>query len=143
MQMTICEDLSQQLGISWTRREIFDRNYSETRQPEVPSTIIEILSHQNFADMKLGHDPNFKFLMARSIYKSVLKFIATQHATPYTVQPLPVTDFAACLQPDGQVLLSWEATIDPLEPTAQPDGYIIYMRRDGDCLLYTSPSPRD
>ena len=132
MQMTICEDLSQQLGISWTRREIFDRNYSETRQPEVPSTIIEILSHQNFADMKLGHDPNFKFLMARSIYKSVLKFIATQHATPYTVQPLPVTDFAACLQPDGQVLLSWEATIDPLEPTAQPDGYIIYMRRDGE-----------
>ena len=57
---------------------------------------------------------------------------ATQHATPYTVQPLPVTDFAACLQPDGQVLLSWEATIDPLEPTAQPDGYIIYMRRDGE-----------
>ena len=59
-------------AIDWTRRSLWDRNYSETRLPAVPSTIIELLSHQNFADMRLGHDPNFKFTVGRSIYKAIL-----------------------------------------------------------------------
>ena len=36
----------------WNRRELFDRNYSETRLPEVPSAILETMSHQNFPDMR-------------------------------------------------------------------------------------------
>ncbi len=132
LQYTVQNDLSQSLGRTWTRREIFDRNYSETRLPEVPSAIIEILSHQNFADMRYGHDPNFKFLVSRAIYKAVLRFVCNQHGKACTVQPLPVRNFAACLQPDGKVLLSWLPTEDSLEPSARPDGYIIYMRRDGE-----------
>ena len=49
----------------WNTRGVKDANYSETRLPEVPSAIIETLSHQNFGDMKLGQDPNFKFTLAR------------------------------------------------------------------------------
>ena len=41
------------------RRQMFDRNYSETREPQVPAMILEMLSHQNFRDMALGHDPAF------------------------------------------------------------------------------------
>ncbi|MGM9704969.1 MAG: xanthan lyase, partial [Prevotella sp.] len=51
----------------WTCRGLYDKNYSETRLPEVPSAIIETLSHQNYGDLRLGHDPNFKFTMARAI----------------------------------------------------------------------------
>ena len=61
-------DLSSTYG-SWSRRDLYDRNYSETRLPEVPSAILETLSHQSFPDMKLALDPNFRFTMARSIYK--------------------------------------------------------------------------
>lgn len=132
LQYTVCNDLSQSLGRTWTRREIFDRNYSETRLPEVPSAIIEMLSHQNFTDMRYGHDPNFKFLISRAIYKAILRFVCNQHGTSCTVQPLPIRNFAACLQPDGKVLLSWLPTDDSLEPSARPDGYIVYMRRDGE-----------
>ena len=63
----------------WNRRYLWDRNYSETRLPEVPSAIIETMSHQNFPDMVLGQDPNFRFALARSLYKTILRFVNGQH----------------------------------------------------------------
>ena len=71
-------DLAATYG-QWTRRQMFDRNYSETREPLVPSIITEMLSHQNFADLMKGHDPHFKFTLARAVYKGVLRFIASMH----------------------------------------------------------------
>ena len=59
-------------------RDLYDRNYSETRLPIVPSAILETMSHQNFGDMRYGQDPNFRFTLARSIYKTLLRYI-TQH----------------------------------------------------------------
>jgi hypothetical protein len=117
----------------WRRRAMWNRNYSETRLPTMPSAILETLSHQNFEDMRFGHDPNFKFILARAIYKAVLRFNATQHSTDYVVQPLPVTHFATQFSNENTLQLSWQANFDPLEPTARPDGYIVYTRMgDGD-----------
>lgn len=131
LQNTVYGDLKHLCpNTSWTRREIFNRNYSETRVPEVPSAIIEMLSHQNFTDMKYGHDPNFKFYMSRAIYKGVLKFVSGQHGVPYTVQPLPVRNFSARLNKDNGVTLSWSPTPDPLEPSATPTGYVVYVRQN-------------
>ena len=67
---------------------ILDKNYSETRVPGVPSAILETMSHQNFPDMRYGQDPNFKFTLARSIYKTILRYISEQHGRPYAVTPL-------------------------------------------------------
>ena len=47
----IQRDISAKYG-KWTRRYLWDRNYSETRKPEVPSAIVETMSHQSFADMR-------------------------------------------------------------------------------------------
>lgn len=131
LQNTVCKDLTKVLGKTWTCREHFRRDYSETRKPEVPSAILETLSHQNFADIKYGHDPNFKFWLARSMYTGILKFITNEHETSYTVQPLPVKNFSALLIPGRKVQLSWEAQQDSIEKSAVPEGYIIYTRRDG------------
>ena len=90
----IQKDIYSSYSIPWTRRSMWNRNYSETRLPATPSTIIELLSHQNFADMQLGHDPNFKFTVGRAIYKGILQFITSQHDKEYIVQPLPVSNFA-------------------------------------------------
>ncbi len=127
---TLTADLTAAVGQTWTRRELWDRNYSETRNPEVPSAIIEMLSHQNFTDMVYGHDPNFKFVLARALYKSVLKFVSYEHEEKhYTVQPLPVHDFSAVFTDDGQgVRLAWSPTPDPNEPSADPVGYVVYTR---------------
>ena len=61
----IQKDIRSSYNLPWTRRSMWNRNYSETRLPATPSTIIELLSHQNFADMQLGHDPNFKFTVGK------------------------------------------------------------------------------
>ena len=102
-----------------TRRSMWNRNYSETRLPATPSTIIELLSHQNFADMQLGHNPNFKFTVGRAIYKGILQFINSQHGKDYVVQPLPVSNFAIHFGKKKNTLeLTWKGEDDPLEPTA-------------------------
>lgn len=122
-------DISSSFGVRWVRRSMWNRNYSETRLPAVPSMILELLSHQNYSDMKLGHDPAFKFTVGRSVYKSVLKFTAVMHGTDYVVQPLPVTHFAIHEgKKKNTFTLSWTGTEDVLEPTASPQGYIVYTR---------------
>ncbi len=125
----IQNDIRAAYNIPWTRRSMWNRNYSETRLPSVPSTIIELLSHQNFADMQLGHDPNFKFTVGRAIYKGVLRFINSQHGKESVVQPLPVSNFAIRFGKKKNTLeLSWQGENDPLEPTATPREYMVYTR---------------
>lgn len=122
-------DLRSTFNVDWTRRSMWNRNYSETRLPVVPSTIVELLSHQNFADMRLGHDPHFKFTVGRSLYKAILKYLCTQHDRPYVVQPLPVNRFSAQFgRKKNTVELSWKPVEDPAEPTATPHEYIVYTR---------------
>lgn len=125
----IQKDIHSSYNLPWTRRSMWNRNYSETRLPATPSTIIELLSHQNFADMQLGHDPNFKFTVGRAIYKGILQFVASQHDKEYVVQPLPVSNFAVQFGKKKNTLeLSWKGEDDPLEPTARPREYIVYTR---------------
>lgn len=122
-------DIRSTLKPDWVRRSMWNRNYSETRLPAVPSTIIELLSHQNFADMRLGHDPNFKFIVGRALYKAILQYISSQHGKDYVVQPLPVSHFAVRFGKKKNTLeLSWQGVDDPLEPTAKPREYIVYTR---------------
>lgn len=122
-------DIDARFGVNWQRRSMWNRNYSETRLPAVPSMILELLSHQNFNDLKLGHEPAFKFTVARSVYKSVLKYLADMHGTSYTVQPLPVTHFAISEGKKKNTFdLRWIPTEDVLEPTAEAQGYIVYTR---------------
>lgn len=112
----------------WNRRQLYDKNYGETRDPQVPAMILEMMSHQNWQDMRLAHDPTFKFTMARAIYKGVLKYLSYVHqTTDYCVQPLPVCNLSAIVNPhSGEVRLSWLPTEDKLEPSARPTHYIIY-----------------
>jgi hypothetical protein len=120
-------DLTQLYG-NWSRRQIWNRNYSETRLPNVPSAILELLSHQNFKDMRYAHDPNFKFRAARSVYHSILKYVNDMHQTDFVVQPLPVSHFAAILQEEGKARLSWKPQTDVLYKSAVPTSYILYTR---------------
>ena len=113
----------------WTVRNLWNRNYGEARDPQIPCCILEMLSHQDFDDVRLGYDPKFKFDMSRSIYKTIVKFIATEHKRDYVIQPLPVTDFHIALnERKHTATLSWTPVSDPLEPTATPQKYIVYTR---------------
>ncbi len=113
----------------WNRRKLRDKAYHEAREPRVPAMLIELMSHQNFADMRFGLDPTFRFDVSRAIYKGMLKYLHEVQGTPYVVTPLPVSDFAISGK-DGVYNLSWRQTPDPLERTARADYYIVYERVD-------------
>lgn len=115
---------------NWTRRGMWDRGYYEARMGGCPTMLLELLSHQDFADMRYGLDPSFRFDVSRAIYKGVLRFLSSQYGVEYVVQPLPVNSFSAELT-EGGVRLSWQPTEDRLEATATPDYYILYTRTEG------------
>ena len=120
-------DLKYNYG-EWTKRQVRDRNYSETRLPIVPSSILETMSHQNFGDMRYGQDPNFRFTMARSIYKTILRYITSNHKKEAVVQPLAPNRFhIEFTDKPGEIMISWQGVIDGQEPTSEPTGYLLYI----------------
>lgn len=128
IQTQIVNDIQKTFKKEWNRRGLWNRSYSESRIPEVPTMLLEILSHQNFKDMQFGHDPRFRFVVSRAIYKGMLRYLALAHQTDAIVQPLPIHAFSTSFVGTSTVQLTWRPTIDPLEPTAQPNGYIVYTR---------------
>lgn len=130
VQSQVVQDLRLDFDPKWSRRGIWDRSYSEPRTAGVPAMILELMSHQNFADMKYGLDPAFRFTVCRAVYKGMLKALSEFYRSPYVVQPLPPQAFAARLADNGKVRLSWKPTRDEKETTATSDGYIVYTRID-------------
>ena len=122
---SVSSDMQRLYG-SWQMRELYDRNYSESRSPQIPSAILETMSHQNFADMRYGQDPNFRFNFARSVYKALLRYISRMHHTSYTVAPLTPNHLRVELTGHGEACVKWNAVDDPDEPTAKPTGFIVY-----------------
>ena len=119
----------------WSRRHIWDRAYRESRTPTCPALLLELLSHQNFADMKYGLDPSFRFTVGRAVYKGMLKYLSNRYGVPYAVQPLPIEEVSvsfaeAAKTGHTKAVLKWRKRLDPLEPTAVPTGYILQTRVD-------------
>ena len=130
IQTQVVDDIRSLYTSTWSRRRLADSNYSESRRGNIPSCLVELMSHQNFNDMKYGLDPRFKFDVSRAIYKGMLRFIAEGNGFEPIVEPLPPTHLAIRKTGPDQVVLSWKSREDPVEPTALPDGYIIYERID-------------
>lgn len=128
VQDQVCNDIRSEFTPRWSRRQLWNRSYSESRTTSVPGMLLEILSHQNFADMKFGLDPSFRFTVCRAVYKGMLKFLSDEYGVPYIVQPLPVQSMAATFTSDSEVRISWKATADTLEPTADAKRFILQTR---------------
>lgn len=128
IQSYIVNDIRKQYEPNWTRRGLWNKSYYEARVPKVPTMLLELLSHQNFADMRYGLDPRFRFTVSRSIYKGILRFMSMKNHRPFVVQPLPVDHLSLNFIGDNQVKLSWKEVIDSLEQTAKADRYMVYTR---------------
>ena len=132
MLAQINKDITSKYG-RWNTRGIWDKNYAETRIPGIPAAILEMFSHENLTDMLYGHDPNFKFTLSRSVYKSVVRYLAAKHNKKAVIQPLAPHRFRVLMDSYGRAVLSWEETVDSLETSARPDSYIVYTASgDGD-----------
>lgn len=135
VQSQVVSDIRDGFEPKWSRRRLWDKSYSECRTTGVPGIILELLSHQNFADMKYGLDPSFKFTVSRAVYKGMLKTLSEFYGCPYEVQPLPVNSFSVSFTEDGtKAHLEWKETPDPVEQTAKAKGYMVYTKVDDGCF---------
>ncbi len=130
VQDQIVHDLRHEFDSLWSQRSIWDRGYRESRTPSSPALLLELLSHQNFADMKYGLDPSFRFTVSRAVYKGMLKYMSNRYGREYVVQPLPVDNMGVRFASGSKAVLSWKPVTDPGEQTAAATGYILYTRID-------------
>jgi len=128
IQTEIVHDIRIQFNTNWSRRGIWNKQYSEAWRPNVPAMLLELLSHQNLNDMKFGHDPRFKFAGSRAIYKGIVKFLAFQNDSDYAIQPLPIDHFSMKQVDTKTIQLSWMPVLDSLEKSAIPSYYKVYTR---------------
>ena len=144
IQSNIVNDIRRLYDEKWSRRGKWNKAYFEARSPQVPTMLLELLSHQNFADMRFGLDPRFRFTVSRAVYKGMLQFVSSQNKNSYVVQPLPVDHLALRLAENQRAVLTWKPVEDPLEPSASPKQYVVYTRignRDFDNgVVVDSPS---
>ena len=130
IQTQILSDVRKVYNPQWSRRGMWNQSYIEARIPDVPTMLLELLSHQNFADMRYGLDPRFRFLISRAIYKGMLRYICFQNKQEPIVQPLPPDRLYTELVETNKVRIGWKAVQDTLEESASPTAYILYSRKD-------------
>lgn len=128
IQSQVVADIRRVFNPRWSSRGLWNKSYSESRVPEVPSMLFELLSHQNFADMRFGLDPRFRFLVARAVYKGILRYLSTLSNGNLTVQPLPVNRFSCSFLDKNHLILRWHPLLDSLEPQSRPEKYVLYTR---------------
>jgi len=125
----VVNDLQQLYYSQWPRRELRRANYGETRTPNVPAMILEVLSHQNYADMRYALDPQFRHDVSRAIYKGIGRYLAKKNGKTFIPQPLAPQALHTFMDGDS-VWVTWQPKADDLEPNATPTFYIVYTRRD-------------
>jgi len=129
IQTQVTEDL-RHIVPQWTRRQLKEANYCESRVPVVPSVLVELLSHKNMADMRYGLDPQFRFVAARALYKGILRYLNGADAV---VQPLPIQDLGVQLtngKAKTNAVLRWMPVKDSLERSAAPTYYMVYVQQN-------------
>lgn len=128
IQSQLVDDINAIYKCNWTRRGMWNSQYSEAYRPQVPTMLLELLSHQNFNDIRYVLNPKFRFDVSRSIYKGMLRFITSQNGSPYIVQPLPVSNLASEFVGENSVKIRWKPVLDKQEPSAVPEKYMVYKR---------------
>ena len=126
VQSQIASDIRTEFNEDWTVRDLRDASYNEAWKPDVPSMLLELLSHQNLADMRYSLDPRFRFAVSRAIYKAMTRFL---NGGDCVIQPLQPLEFCITPLEGRRIRLSWVAQPDPLEPTANPTSYRLYTRK--------------
>ena len=126
VQTQVVNDIRANYDPTWKRRELLNAGYAEARYPRVPSLLLEILSHKQFADIRYGLQPQFREDVARAIYKGIGRWIHAQVGTDFVVQPLKVQKMS--ITPD--MVVSWLPTYDPIESSAAPTYYIVELREN-------------
>ncbi len=113
---------------TWVDRGLNTANFGEVR-PAVscPSALVETAFHDNIADSAWLRNGKGKHTVGRALYKAIARYFNAAA----TILPLPPINLRMQNTGSGQVTLNWAAQVDPLEASATPTSYKVYLSSDG------------
>jgi len=146
LQAAVHDKVIRDLRALW-RSDWYDRgkksaNFGEVREVNgMPAMLIESAFHDLPEDAAFIHNPRWRRDLSRAIAKGIQDYLAP--GTPYP--PLPPTHLRVTDIGGGSALLAWKEALDPLEPSAAPTGYRVYISTHGRAfdngdILTSSPS---
>lgn len=113
---------------SWPDRNLHRMNFGELRENRnMPSALIELGFHDSADDANLLSSNRFREIAARAIYKGILRYWLPSA----TICPLAPDGLRLENLGNGQLRVSWSAVIDPLESSATPNSYKVYLSSNG------------
>ncbi|HBP17344.1 MAG TPA: hypothetical protein DEA08_06085 [Planctomycetes bacterium] len=124
----IVSDVQASFDPAWRDRGTHVANFGELRETRnMPSTLVELAFHDHAGDAARLRDAGFREVAGRAIYKGILR-----HFDPNaTVSPLPPRGLRLTNLGGGRLEITWQETLDPLEPSAAPSAYKVYLSSDG------------
>lgn len=112
----------------WRDRGAMRMNFGELREcRNMRSCLIELGFHDNVSDAKLLGSDEFRALAARGIYKGIVKSFNPSA----TIVPLPPEALRVENLGGGRVRIAWRSVLDPLESSAAPTAFKVYLSTDG------------
>ena len=96
----------------WADRKVKSAYFGElntANQDEMPAMLIETAFHDQPEDVDALKDAGFRRLVARAIYKGIVKYFAAEEGQPARLLPEPPRAVLARGTGPGQVTVSWRA----------------------------------
>lgn len=124
----IVDDMRALHDSTWVDRGLNSANFGELRSAtSCPSALVETAFHDNIEDSAWLRSPKGKHTMGRALYKAIARYFNAGA----TILPLPPINLRMRNTGSGQVTLNWAAQTDPLEASAVPTSYKVYLSNDG------------
>lgn len=128
MNAQVAGDMTTLHDSTWVTRTPYGGNFGELRMSTTaPSCLLESAFHDNVTDASYLRDPKARHTIGRAVYKAIVRYFDANA----TIIPLPPTHMRMVNTGTGEVTISWQAQNDPLESSAVPTGYRVYLSNDG------------
>ncbi len=100
---------------------------------QMPGVLIEVAFHDHPTDTDALKEPRFNQLVARAVYRGIVRYFETRDGIDLPLLPEPPTHLAARNLGDGRVQVSWRPspTDTPGLEGDPPTGYRVYTSTDG------------
>ncbi len=132
----IINDIHQAWDSNWQdrgKRSAYFGEINPARNNEMPSVLIEMAFHDNVDDANALRNPQFRKLVARSVYQGIVKYFAQRDSLSINLVPDEITHFAVKSVQNGQIHLSWQAPLTDGNDIGggAASSYVVYQSTDG------------
>ncbi|MCB1583943.1 MAG: N-acetylmuramoyl-L-alanine amidase, partial [Xanthomonadales bacterium] len=121
---------------NWTdrgKRSAYFGEVNPNHNDEMPAMLIEMAFHDHVDDADALRHPQFRKLVARSIYQGIVKYFAQRDGITMTLLPEPPTHLQITSNTLGSLHIQWQAPVVDAQNIAgdAATSYMVYLSDDG------------